>query len=131
VTFSNIVGNRLDNIAIVDVNKSSPFDYYMLLAGHKIKSETNNISVEPSVFLRRIKNAPFQADLNVKVGLLNDQFITGLSYRSLGAVGLLLGAKAANIQFYYSYDLSLQEISNYASGTGTHEVTFSIAFGPK
>ena len=131
VTFSNIVGNRLDNIAIVDVNKSSPFDYYMLLAGHKIKSSSSNVSIEPSIFLRRIKNAPFQADLNLNVGLLNDKFITGISYRSLGAVGLLLGAKAANIQFFYSFDLSLQEISTYASGTGTHEVTFAIAFDPQ
>ena len=62
--------------------------------------------------------------------MLNDQFITGVSYRSIGAVGFLLGAKAANIQFYYSFDLSLQEISSYASGTGTHEVTFAIAFDP-
>jgi type IX secretion system PorP/SprF family membrane protein len=131
VTFSNIVGNRLDNIAIVDINKSSPFDYYMLLAGHKIKSETSKISVEPSVFLRRIKNAPFQADLNVNVGMLNDQFITGISYRSIGAVGFLLGAKAANIQFYYSFDLSFQEISTYVSGTSTHEVTFAISFDPR
>jgi hypothetical protein len=64
------------------------------------------------------------------VGLLNDQFITGVSYRSIGALGFLLGAKAANIQFYYSFDLSLQEISSYASGTGTHEVTFAISFDP-
>ena len=58
VTFSNIVGNRLDNIAIVDVNKSSPFDYYMVLAGHKIKSSSSNVSIEPSVFLRRKPKAP-------------------------------------------------------------------------
>jgi len=128
VTFSNIVGNRLDNIAIVDKDRTSPFDYYMLLAGHRIASGSGKVSVEPSMFLRRIKNAPFQADLNVKVGLLNDQFVTGVSYRSLGAVGFLLGSRAANIQFFYSFDLSLQEISTYASGTGTHEVTFALAF---
>jgi type IX secretion system PorP/SprF family membrane protein len=124
LSFTNLVKARLDNI--VTDTQGSFFSYYVFLAGHRFDLSDGAISIEPSIMVRQIKNAPFQMDVNMKVGFLNDKLITGLSYRSIKTVGVMLGTEISeNLRMFYTFDLSLQDLQRYS--VGSHE--FSLIFG--
>jgi len=99
--------------------------HYMFFASHKFISPGNNFSFEPSLLVRNVKDIPSQVDINFKAGFLQEQLVTGLSYRSLGSLGILLGTKLSNFQLYYSYDLFFQEFQQY--NDGSHEVSLLIS----
>lgn len=129
LAFSNLVRARLDGIVTED-NEASLFRYFVLQAGHRIKIEELDFSLEPSVMIRQVRNAPFQVDFNLIGSFLKDRnLIAGLSYRSLGAVGVLLGTRLTSFQLYYSYDLSFQKFQQYNGGS--HEVTVSFSLPRK
>ncbi len=124
LTFNNLVSSRLSNIA--GVSDSEPFfSYYTLNVGHRFNMTQQKISLTPSILMRQIRNAPFQMDLNLNAGFLDEQLIAGVSYRAgLGAMGLLLGTKLTNFNLYYSYDVSFQRFQKY--NTGSHEITVAL-----
>jgi type IX secretion system PorP/SprF family membrane protein len=126
LAFSNLVRSRLDDI-VGSGDQQSFFQYYLFHLGHEFEVEDLNFNIEPSIMIRQIRNAPFQVDFNVKAGFLQDQLIAGLSYRSIGALGVLLGTKLSGFNLYYSYDVSFQRFQKFSMGS--HE--FSIAFGFK
>ena len=103
------------------------FSYYTFNLGHRFELTQQKVSLEPSILLRQIRNAPFQMDLNLKAGFLDEQLIAGLSYRAgLGAMGILLGTRLTNFNLYYSYDVSFQRFQKY--NTGSHEITVAFSF---
>lgn len=122
ITINNLVSNRLNNIS--QGTESGAFNYTLLL-GHTFTVGASDVKLTPSAMLRSIQDAPFLLDLNLQAGFLDDQFIAGLSYRNLRAVGLLLGTQLRSLRIYYSYDLSFAEFQSY--NNGSHEVTFGIA----
>ncbi len=126
ITFNNLVSSRLSEIAGVGSSESF-FSYYTFNLGHRFELTQQKVSLEPSILLRQIRNAPFQMDLNLKAGFLDEQLIAGLSYRAgLGAMGILLGTRLTNFNLYYSYDVSFQRFQKY--NTGSHEITIALAF---
>lgn len=126
LTFNNLVSSRLSEIAGVGQSESF-FSYYTFNLGHRFELTQQKVSLEPSILLRQIRNAPFQMDLNLKAGFLDEQLIAGLSYRAgLGAMGILLGTRLKNFNLYYSYDVSFQRFQKY--NTGSHEITVALAF---
>ncbi len=128
-SFTNLVRARLDDIMQSDEEQESFLNYYVFLAGHEFNFEEAGFSLEPSIMFRQLREAPFQLDVNLKAGFLDDQLITGLSYRSLGAVGVLLGTRINNFNLYYTFDLSTQEFQKFTSGS--HEVTVALNFKQK
>jgi type IX secretion system PorP/SprF family membrane protein len=128
LTFNNLVSSRLSDIA-GGSNDETFFSYYSFLFGHRFEINDPRISLEPSVMMRNIRNAPFQMDVNLKAGFLDDQLIAGVSYRSLGALGILLGTRLTNFNLYYSYDVSFQRFQKY--NTGSHEVTIVLSVPTK
>lgn len=126
ITFNNLVSSRLSEIAGVGTSESF-FSYYTFNLGHRFELTQQKVSLEPSILLRQIRNAPFQMDLNLKAGFLDEQLIAGLSYRAgLGAMGILLGTRLTNFNLYYSYDVSFQRFQKY--NTGSHEFTVAFSF---
>lgn len=126
LTFNNLVSSRLSEIAGVGTSESF-FSYYTFNLGHRFELTQQKVSLEPSILLRQIRNAPFQMDLNLKAGFLDEQLIAGLSYRAgLGAMGILLGTRLTNFNLYYSYDVSFQRFQKY--NTGSHELTVAFSF---
>lgn len=126
LTFNNLVSSRLSEIAGVGTSESF-FSYYTFNLGHRFELTQQKVSLEPSILLRQIRNAPFQMDLNLKAGFLDEQLIAGLSYRAgLGAMGILLGTRLTNFNLYYSYDVSFQRFQKY--NTGSHEITVAFSF---
>ena len=90
-----------------------------------------DFSFEPSVMLRNVRNVPSQIDINLMARFMDNQLTTGLSYRSLGALGILLGTQlsmgeTSNIQIYYSYDVFFQQFQSY--NNGSHEISLILGF---
>jgi len=124
ISFANLIGARLDDI--VSSNDERNFlRYYLVYAGHKLVLNDGAISVEPSLLLRQIQDAPFQADVNLKLGFMEDRIIGGLSYRSIKTVGLLFGTEVSeSFRFFYSFDMTLQDIQQFSSGG--HEISIGV-----
>ena len=117
LTINNLVSNRLDNIS--GESTESNFNYTFLL-GHRFQVG-DEVQITPSVMLRDIQGAPQMFDFNLQAGFLDNKLITGLSYRNLGSLGLLLGTELDGLHFYYSYDLSFADFQAYSNGS--HELT--------
>ena len=124
----NLIYSRIDQANVMSVDTESTFfKYFTLLLGHRFDISEYNFKVEPSILLRRLKDAPFFADLNLKLSFLDDQLIGGLAY-SLGAgskVAFLLGTKVNNFRLTYSYDIGLGGFQVY--NNGSHEITVGLS----
>ncbi|KAA3625923.1 MAG: type IX secretion system membrane protein PorP/SprF [Bacteroidetes bacterium] len=129
LTFNNLVRSRLDDIAGGDSADRGFFSYYTFNVGHTFELLEYNVKLEPSILIRQIRDVPFQMDFNLKASFLKDQLIAGVSYRSLSAMGILLGTKLSSFRLFYSYDLSFQNFQKY--NTGSHEVTLAFKFEKK
>ena len=129
VSFPNLIRNKLDEIAGED--DSSIFKYYLFNAGHRINVEDKQMFVEPSLLVKKVRGVPFQVDMNVKTGFLEEKLIAGLTYRTGdgGALGFLVGTKYKSLQFYYTYDAYMGEFQQYNSGS--HEFTVAFQIGKK
>lgn len=140
LSITNLVQTRLDDIVTSAEDQRSLLDHYLFMAGYRFSPNGNasNFYLEPSVMLRQIKDAPFQADINLLAGFGGDVLLAGLSYRSIGGLGITLGtdfgnvsnnaqARASGLRFYYTFDLSTQEFQQFTSGS--HEVTLAFGFG--
>ncbi|MBK9257398.1 MAG: PorP/SprF family type IX secretion system membrane protein [Saprospiraceae bacterium] len=97
--------------------------------GYRLEASQSDVSITPSMFIKKLANVPTHVDLNLLMGFLNDQFTGGVSY-TLGAdkrLGFLVGTKIDKLNFYYSYNTSSSLIQDY--NNGSHEITFGINFG--
>ncbi len=124
----NLIRARIDQATVMTPDTDNTFfKYFTLLLGHRFIIEDYNFKVEPSILLRRLKDSPFFADLNVKLSFLDDQLIGGLGY-SLGAgnkVAFLIGTRVNNFRLSYSYDIGLGGFQVY--NNGSHELTIGLS----
>lgn len=141
LTLTNLVQARLDDISTTaqTTEEGGFLKYYMIMAGYRFSpgGDGNTFYIEPSIMLRQIPDAPFQTDINVKAGFGGDVLVAGLSYRSIDAIGVLLGTDFGNtnnnsnrnsgLRLFYTFDLSTQEFQSYTSGS--HEITLAFGFG--
>lgn len=130
LTFNNLVRSRLDDIAGAGTDAPRGFfSYYTFNVGHVFDLYDYNVKLEPSIMIRQIKDVPLQMDFNLKASFLKDQLIAGVSYRSLSAMGILLGTKLSAFRIFYSYDISFLHFQRF--NTGSHEVTLAFRFEKK
>ncbi len=125
LSFTNLVRSRISNIGATG-NDESILSYYIFYASHKLVMDELNFALEPSLLVRNVRDVPSQVDINIKASFLDETLTTGLSYRSLGALGILLGTKLSSFEFYYSYDVFFQNFQKY--NDGSHEVTVALSF---
>ena len=141
VSFINMVRSRLDDIVVSGQNDNALLSHYVVIAGHNLVFADGAFSLEPSIMFRQVLDAPFQTDFNVKAGFLEDRVVAGLSYRTLGIVGVLLGGELrfgnqsgpvddrSAVNLFYTFDLSTQEFQQFTSGS--HEITLAFGFNRK
>jgi type IX secretion system PorP/SprF family membrane protein len=135
--FSLNVSNLLDkDLTSFNVNfEPNRLRNYYLYTGYRYKRNKNSkMEIEPSVFFKMFESDNrSETDLNMKFRIYDfeDYYYFGLSYRILieqpGSPNFLtplFGLKKNNLYFGYSYQIQLNEISNYS--TGTHVVTLGI-----
>lgn len=108
---------------------------YFVYSGYRYKKNKNsNIEIEPSVFFQLFESdGRSVTDLNVKVRWYDfeDYYYAGVTYRFLNDqigdplyVAPIIGLKKNNFYFGYSYQVILNEILGYS--TGTHVVTLGV-----
>jgi type IX secretion system PorP/SprF family membrane protein len=126
LSFTNLIAQRLNNI-VSNEEQGGLLQHYAFLVGHKFELSNNQLSLEPSIMVRQIKDTPFNVDINLKAGILDDKLVAGLSYRSLKTIGALIGTEISDkFRFFYTFDLSMQDLQQYS--TGSHEVTLMFGF---
>lgn len=108
---------------------------YYLYSGYRYKrSRTSNMEIEPSVLYKMFESdGRSETDINLKFRFYDfeDYYYVGATYRFLNDqigkplyLAPLAGLKKNNFYFGYSYQVILNEILNYS--TGTHVVTIGV-----
>lgn len=108
---------------------------YYVYAGYKYRRRRNSpIELEPSVFYQLFESdGRSSTDLNFKVRFwdFEDYYWAGVSYRFLNDqfgdplnIGPMVGLKKGNFYFAYSYQVILNEITSFNSGS--HMITLGL-----
>ena len=132
---SNILDKNIDKS-----NKIEPslLINYQIYSGYVFSnSNYNRAEIEPSVYYQLFaSDGRSSTDLNVKYRKYNrddDYYWAGVSYRFLNDqigkplnLGPMAGFKKSGFYFGYSYQMTLNEIAGY--NTGTHVVTVGFDF---
>jgi len=133
LTLPNTIRTRLDE-APVDVeesNNNNLLEHYIFQMGYKISMADQNSKIIPSITMRKVRDTPYQIDLNLQGRFLDEKLIAGFTFRpgNSGAAICMLGTKLSQFQFFYSYDLSLSNFQRYTGGS--HEVSVAYTFNRK
>lgn len=131
-----------NNILDKDITKYGVYEPNLLLnfqlySGYVIKNKENRSDIEPSVYYQLFANdGRSSTDLNIKYRKYNryeDYYWAGVSYRFLNDqigkplnVGPMAGFKKSGFYFGYSYQMTVNQLSSYNSGT--HVITIGFDF---
>lgn len=118
-----LLSNNIDfNEETISFSEETIHGY--LMAGY-IFEINGNVAFKPQILLKYAEVAPFDADINASF-IFSDLFTAGVTYRIGGrlersrgeSIDILLGTQLnENLLFGISYDITLTEIKEYASGT--------------
>ena len=132
LTAANILDKDLENFTIYEPGK---LRNYTLFSGYRIKTKNKDVEVEPSVYFQLYESdGRSVTDLNVKVrkNFRDDNYAwAGISYRFLNDqfmaplnIGPMAGIMMRKLYFAYSYQIIMNDLINYNSGT--HMITVGI-----
>jgi type IX secretion system PorP/SprF family membrane protein len=103
---------------------ASKFTYY-LTAGYLFDLE-EDFKLRTNVMMKAVKNAPLQFDIGANL-LIKDFIWAGASYRTGSAISLILGWQInKQFLFSYSYDVGVNKLQTYSSGS--HEIVINYLF---
>ncbi|MEN8788127.1 MAG: type IX secretion system membrane protein PorP/SprF [Flavobacteriaceae bacterium] len=135
--FSANASNLLDK----DLTKFNPVsepnalrNYYLYSGYRYTKNKNSKLEIEPSVFFQWFESdGRSVTDLNVKFRFYDfeDYYYVGATYRFLNDqvgsplyIAPIIGLKKSNFYFGYSYQVILNEILGFS--TGTHVITIGV-----
>lgn len=96
---------------------------YQAMGGYRF--DLGKLSLSPSAYFRWVQGLPPQFDINLKLGLLDEQIFTGFSYRTTSDFMLFLAFKINKlVHLAYSFEFSTSSLQGFHSGT--HEVTIGV-----
>ena len=123
VSVSEIIPQQLhvnDSLAIEIGNET-----YFLFSKYRL-SISEVIDLEPSTLMKYLPGLPVSFDINVNV-VFHEAITTGISYRKGESVDFLLKAQITpQLQFGYSYDHPINEITRISNGS--HEMMVGYIF---
>lgn len=134
LSLPNSIRTRLDESPTAGETETTGqnlLEHYIFQMGYKFDLKDQNFKLVPSITMRKIRDTPYQIDLNIQGRFLDEKLIAGLTFRpgNSGAAVCMLGTKVSQFQLFYSYDLSLSNFQRYTGGS--HEVSVSYAFNRK
>ena len=135
------ISANASNLINKDLTKFNPIyepntlrNYYIYTGYRYKKNKNSDLEIEPSVFLQLFESdGRSVTDLNIKFRWYDfeDYYYAGFTYRFLNDqigsplyVAPIVGLKKSNFYFGYSYQVILNEILGYSSGT--HVVTLGV-----
>jgi type IX secretion system PorP/SprF family membrane protein len=105
--------------------KETDMPHFFLTSGYKLFID-DEISVVPSLMMKKMNAAPISLDVNAKVSF-KDRFWLGGSYRSDDSYSALAGINISKlVNLTYSYDLTTSALSKVSSGS--HEIVLGLQF---
>jgi len=130
---SNLIGKDLSKFN--EIYEPNTLRNYYVYTGYRYsKNKNSRLEIEPSVFFQLFESdGRSVTDLNVKIRHYDfeDYYYAGVTYRFLNDqigdplyIAPIVGLKKNNFYFGYSYQIILNEILGYS--TGTHVVTLGI-----
>jgi type IX secretion system PorP/SprF family membrane protein len=133
LSLPNTIRTRLDEAPVAGEEEAGRnlLEHYIFQMGYKFDLKDQNFKLVPSITMRKIRDTPYQIDLNIQGRFLDEKLIAGLTFRpgSSGAAICMLGTKVSQFQFFYSYDLSLSNFQRYTGGS--HELSVAYTFNRK
>lgn len=121
VSAPNILGNSLSTER--NINFKNPIYSYFGL--RFFTSRFEELLVNPSVLLKYVSGAPFQADINLMLNYLS-KVEFGIGYRTSETVNFLAGFHlGSNFKFLYNYSYALAGYNNI----NTHGIILNYRFG--
>jgi type IX secretion system PorP/SprF family membrane protein len=131
IALPTLIRARLNGIGVdtstSNIQKSTFLRQVNIMGGYKIK--TNDVTLEPSIMLRKSYNAPLLIDFNLMASLLDDKIKGGITFRPSYALAFSIGTRISKMLLFYSYEVSTQKFQQYSSGT--HEITLGFDFEAK
>ena len=125
LAFPSLVSSRIsDDTANTDDREIG----YIFNVGYSFDQLDSGFKLEPSIWLKKLMNVPFHADVNLLGRFLEDKLRGGLSYR-VGAdekLGFLIGFGVNTLNFTYAYNASRHEFQQYNNGSHELSVRFDI-----
>lgn len=129
------------NLLNKDLTKFNPVsepnalrNYYLYTGYRYTKNKNSKLEIEPSVFFQWFESdGRSVTDLNAKFRFYDfeDYYYVGVTYRFLNDqigsplyIAPLIGLKKSNFYFGYSYQIILNEILGFS--TGTHVITIGV-----
>ena len=126
----NIIQARLATLGTETNTLAQLSRQYLFMAGYRYHQKKAPFSIAPSVLLRKIAGASFQADLTLKIGMLNEKFFTAFTYGTSEVITIHLGYQLKEeCMVAYSYDYSIGDL--YQFTRGSHEISFLWELGRK
>ncbi len=125
------MGLSTTQLAESSVGYTSDLDYklkrHYYLKGGLSRRLSSTLEIQPSLFFKFNPPVAPQIDLNALI-LYNNQFWGGVSYRvmDVDALVAMVGLMWNNIKFGYSYDMTLNELRGFSSGS--HEIMIGHCF---
>ncbi len=129
---SNIINKDVLNFTTFEPNRLR--NYYVYTGYRYTKNKNSKMEVEPSILYKVFESdGRSETDLNLKFRWYDfeDYYYAGINYRFLNDqigrplyIAPLVGLKKNNLYFGYSYQIILNEILGYS--TGTHVVTIGV-----
>jgi type IX secretion system PorP/SprF family membrane protein len=126
VASPNLIRARLGQISDT-VKKEKTFLRQFILGVTYKSVMSDKLTIEPSIQMRRVYQAPFEVEMNLMARFMEERFSAGVYFRpgNSGAMGLTMGVKESFFQIYYSYNASIAEFKSY--NQQGHEITMGIA----
>ncbi len=103
----------------------------ILHLGYLHQLTDSDVSIEPSIIIKKLMFVPTHVDLNLKANFLDNKLTGGFTYQ-VGAekrLGFLIGTAIRNLNLYYSYNVSSHEFQQY--NNGSHDITVRLNLSRK
>lgn len=129
VALPNLIRTRVDSDGSAADDENTLFKYFIGYAGYRKELEEYNFDFEPSLAIRKVRNAPFQVDLNMLGYYADDQLIGGFTYTIGGgnSANIILGTRINLMTIMYSYGVSFSDFQSYSNGSHEISLKFDLA----
>lgn len=127
----HLVRARLTDVEGTDDAEGTGLKSFTANIGYNYALPDLDMSIDPSIMVRKMFNGPISIDGNLLFTFLDQQLYGGLTYRYTvdagSGLGVLIGTRFSNVSVYYSYDAGFGSFSAY--NNGGHEFGLGFRIG--
>jgi type IX secretion system PorP/SprF family membrane protein len=115
LSVTNLIQSNYD-IFDTSTDFNNPINRTFYLTGGYVLEINRQLKYKPSVLVKKTIALPYQADI-CNTFTYNNLFLAGFTFRTNLDLIFMAGIRYSFIEIYYAYDLSLNEMKSYNSGS--------------